>query len=136
MAYIYVIECEDNSLYTGIAKDIRARMALHIKGTASKCTRSKKIKCLRALWSCPSYSDAARLEYAFKRLTKKEKLEIVENPQLVNGYFEKLCDICFEVEALFDIWCRESPTANVGRESPTANVVGRGTPRGECRRQP
>lgn len=104
VAYIYVVECEDSSLYTGIAKDIRARMEQHKKGTASKYTRSRKIKCLRALWKCEDYNAAAKLEYAFKSLGRKEKLRIIEEPELINGYFENLCDFHFEAQPLFDIW--------------------------------
>lgn len=96
MAYIYIIECEDFSLYTGITKDIRARLKMHAKGTASKYTRSRKFRRLRALWTCSSYGDAARLEYAIKQIPRGEKLKLIENPFLVSSYFHKLSDAYYE----------------------------------------
>jgi len=104
MAYIYMVKCSDDSLYTGITKDIKARMKEHLMGSAkSKYTRSKKAVQLCALWSCENYSDAARLEYAIKRLARKDKLLLAENPQSVNEMFEKLKEITFKAEEIFDI---------------------------------
>ncbi|MBP3579993.1 MAG: GIY-YIG nuclease family protein [Clostridia bacterium] len=104
VAYIYIIRCEDNSLYTGIAKDIKARMKEHINATAAKYTSSHRIKQLCALWECESYRDAARLEYAIKTLTKSKKEALVLSPESVNGYFQKLENIHYEIKKTFDIW--------------------------------
>lgn len=104
MAYIYIVRCEDDSLYTGITKDIKARMKAHLTGTGkAKYTRSRKIRQLCALWTCESYRDAARLEYAVKTLTRSKKLELIADPESVNGLFEHLSDIHFETSELFDI---------------------------------
>lgn len=104
VAYIYIIECEDGSLYTGIAKDIRKRMKQHVNTTASKYTRSKKIRELRCLWKCDSYSDAAKLEYAIKSLTREKKLTLIQDGDKVREFFPKLEDVCYEKLPLFDIW--------------------------------
>ena len=87
VAYIYIVECEDTSLYTGITKDICKRMKTHTsaKGAAARYTKSHKIKSLRALWYCDDYKVAAKLEYAIKkRLSRQEKLCLIENPSVLN----------------------------------------------------
>lgn len=103
MAYIYIIKCNNESLYTGIAKDIKARMKQHVKGTAAKYTRSKKIKELCALWSCENYSDAGKLEYAIKQLTRAQKQELISGGDFPNKISEKLDTTLYCREEVFDI---------------------------------
>ena len=78
--YIYMLKCADNSLYTGIAKDIEKRIRQHlgeIKGGA-KYTKSHKPTKLVSLWKTDSESGARRLEIAIKALDRKEKEILVE----------------------------------------------------------
>lgn len=99
MAYIYIVECEDTSLYTGITKDICKRMKTHTsgKGAAARYTKSHKIKRLAALWYHEDYRGAARLEYAIKKkLTRAEKLRLIENPNLLNDLLPDLAEYGFE----------------------------------------
>ena len=52
MYYIYVLRCEDNSLYTGIASDWKKRFEEH-QSQGKKCakyTRSHKVVSVEALW--------------------------------------------------------------------------------------
>ena len=38
--YVYMLRCEDGSLYTGIASDVEKRFAMHKSGHGAKYTRS------------------------------------------------------------------------------------------------
>ncbi len=98
MAYIYMVLCSDDSIYTGITKDLEKRMKAHISGKGAKYTRSHTFKSLLCAWQCESYNDAAKLEYAIKhKLTKKQKTLLAENPETVNELFGYSEQICFEV---------------------------------------
>ena len=69
--YIYIIECIDNSLYTGIAKDIVKRLKEHYFQTknCAKYTKSHKMIGLRALWFTDSKIIASKVEYQIKTTT-------------------------------------------------------------------
>lgn len=86
MPYIYMLRCEDESLYTGIAKDIRQRIREHYykKKTAAKYTRSHPVKSLEMVWETHSWSEAGRLEYYIKRLRREKKEELLLHPELVD----------------------------------------------------
>lgn len=79
-AYTYIVRCEDNSLYTGIARDIRRRIQTHIgrDRVAAKYTKSHKVISLEALWETVDYPAAARLEKRLKSLKKAEKEALIE----------------------------------------------------------
>jgi putative endonuclease len=70
---VYLIECRDGSLYTGIAVDVARRYAEHAAGTGARYTRSHPP--LRLLGQCayPGRSEASRAEYRIKRLTPAQK---------------------------------------------------------------
>ncbi len=72
--YVYMILCEDSSIYVGISTKVEARYAKHLEGQGAKYTRSHRpIKLLRT-WDCASRSEALRLEIYFKSLTHAKKL--------------------------------------------------------------
>ncbi len=97
MAYIYMVKCEDDSIYTGIAMDIKKRMAQHLSGNGAKYTKSHKVTELLALWTTENYSDAAKLEYRIKQLDKPKKMRLLENKGSVNGMFSDLNEVEFKV---------------------------------------
>lgn len=71
--YVYLIECEDGSIYTGIAIDVAKRYASHCAGKGAKYTRSHSPKQLLASFALPDRSSAARTEYAIKQLDPRAK---------------------------------------------------------------
>lgn len=83
MYYVYVLVCRDGSLYTGMTNDLRRRMALHTAGRGAKYTRAHPPAALAGLWRCDGRTAAARLEYAFKTLTRARKLALLAAPQQV-----------------------------------------------------
>ena len=70
---LYIIECSDGSLYTGITNDIKRRLELHNNGKASRYTRSRRPVTLIHTKRCKSRSDALKKEYALKQLSRNEK---------------------------------------------------------------
>jgi putative endonuclease len=73
MWFVYLIECTDGSIYTGIAIDVAARYAAHQAGKGARYTRSHPPQ--RLLGACV-YSDrsaAARAEYRIKQLSPADK---------------------------------------------------------------
>jgi putative endonuclease len=82
--YTYIIKCKDGSLYTGVASDVKKRMKEHLgleKGGA-KYTKSRPPVYVCAVWESENRSMASRLEYYIKRLTRYEKLELINSLDL------------------------------------------------------
>ena len=73
MMYVYMLRCKDGSLYTGITPDVRRRYAEHCAGKGAKYTKSHPPVSLEAVWQVADKSDALRLEYRIKALTKEQK---------------------------------------------------------------
>jgi putative endonuclease len=71
--FLYLIECEDGSVYTGIAVDVAARFEKHLSGTGARYTRSRKPLHVLASFELADRSSASRAEYFVKRLTPSEK---------------------------------------------------------------
>ena len=71
--FLYVIECIDGTLYTGIAIDPRARFAIHVAGKGARYTRSHPPRRLLATLPFPDRSSASKAEYQLKRLPAREK---------------------------------------------------------------
>jgi putative endonuclease len=66
--FLYLLECEDGSLYAGITNDLERRFALHASGKGAKYTRARKPRRFVARQSFPDRASAARAEHALKRL--------------------------------------------------------------------
>jgi putative endonuclease len=75
--FLYLIECADGSLYTGIATDVDARFAKHVSGTGARYTRSHKPVCVRASFLLDGRAEASRAEYWVKRLSAARKWALV-----------------------------------------------------------
>ena len=71
--FLYLIECEDLSIYTGIAVDVNARFAAHQKGTGARYTRAHPPKKLLTVVEYTSQSAASQAEYMIKQLSPREK---------------------------------------------------------------
>ncbi len=71
--FLYLIECVDGSIYTGIAVDVAARYAAHASGKGARYTRSHKPLRLLAQAAYPDRSAASRAEYEVKRLSAAGK---------------------------------------------------------------
>jgi len=79
MPFLYILQCRDGSLYTGIAKDVAQRLTDHSAGRASRYTRVRLP--VRLAWSrqVRSWSLALREEYRIKQLPRSAKLALVRS---------------------------------------------------------
>jgi len=76
--YVYLIECVDGSVYTGIAVDVDRRYLQHAAGKGARYTRSHSPSRLLARFEYPDRGAASRAEYVIKRLTPARKRALCE----------------------------------------------------------
>jgi len=76
--FVYLLECGDKSLYTGISTDVVARVKTHNAGKGAAYTRSHLP--VKLVWSekAKSESAAKKREAQIKRLTRLQKLELIK----------------------------------------------------------
>ncbi|MBN2378623.1 GIY-YIG nuclease family protein [candidate division WOR-3 bacterium] len=77
--YVYILQCSDGSLYTGIAKDVFRRLTQHNAGKASRYTRSRRPCLLRFMERHATRSSALKREAIIKRLSPKQKLHLIRS---------------------------------------------------------
>jgi predicted GIY-YIG superfamily endonuclease len=75
--FIYIVECADSSLYTGIARDLDARIKVHNDGLGAKYTRGRLPVKLIYSEATESRSSALRREYEIKQLPRHAKLALL-----------------------------------------------------------
>lgn len=71
--YVYLLECRDGSVYTGIAVDVDKRYAQHESGKGARYTRSRPPVRLLGRLAFADRSTASRAEHAIKRLAPARK---------------------------------------------------------------
>ena len=81
MAYVYMLECADGTLYTGWTVDLEKRIERHNAGTASKYTRSRRPVTLRYHERHENRSEALRREVEIKRLNRDAKWALIEQQE-------------------------------------------------------
>ena len=77
----YILKCSDNSVYTGWSNDIKHRLKRHNEGQVAKYTRGQGPVELVYLEEFDTKQEAMSKEAKIKRLTRKEKLLLIENYQ-------------------------------------------------------
>ncbi len=75
--FLYILECSDGTLYTGITNDISRRIELHNSGKASRYTRGRRPVTLIYQEPCRNKSFALKKEYVMKSLTRSEKKDYI-----------------------------------------------------------
>jgi putative endonuclease len=73
---LYILECKDGTLYTGITDDLERRLAVHGTAKGAKYTRGRGPFILRYTESCEDHSHALRRELQVKSLSRQQKLEL------------------------------------------------------------
>ena len=77
--YTYILRCADDTLYTGWTTDLEARIEAHNAGTGAKYTRGRGPVTLLYHESLTDKSAAMQRECAIKKLSRSEKLLLIEN---------------------------------------------------------
>ncbi len=73
---VYMLECADKSLYTGITNDLDRRMAEHEAGKGAKYTKGRGPFRLVYSETCQGRAEASRRETAIKLLNRGKKLQL------------------------------------------------------------
>ena len=94
--YVYILKCEGDILYTGIATDYKRRFDEHsnVNGSkkGAKFTKSHKPEKIVAVWKTKNRSEASKLESRIKQLDKSDKLLLIGDNKYFKGYFVGLVD--------------------------------------------
>lgn len=77
--YVYMIECADDTLYTGYTTDVERRIKEHNQGQGAKYTRGRGPVKLCYQEEFASRSRAQKREYKIKQLTRKQKKELIKD---------------------------------------------------------
>lgn len=75
--YVYMVECVDNTYYTGYSNDVDQRILKHNSGKGAKYTRSRRPVRLVYKKLCNNKSEALREEVKIKKLTRKQKMNLI-----------------------------------------------------------
>lgn len=76
---VYILECADGTLYTGITNDLDNRLKAHNRGLGAKYTRGRGPVILRFTAKCADHSAALVVEYKIKRLSREAKQKLCDN---------------------------------------------------------
>jgi putative endonuclease len=74
---VYIVKCNDGTLYTGISNNVDNRVAKHNSGTGAKYTKTRLPVRLVYTKVIGTKSDALKEEYRIKQLSRSEKLKLV-----------------------------------------------------------
>lgn len=77
MNYVYILKCNDDSLYTGWTNNLEKRVKAHSNGKGAKYTKSRLPVELVYFEEYENKVEAMRREYAIKQLKRKEKLMLI-----------------------------------------------------------
>lgn len=75
--FVYILECQDQTYYTGTTNDLDKRVRKHNSGKGAKYTASRGPVRLIYSETYPTKSDALKREYQIKQLNRKEKERLV-----------------------------------------------------------
>lgn len=78
MNYTYILKCKDGSYYTGWTNNLEKRVHAHNEGKGAKYTKSRRPVQLIYYESFKTKQEAMSREYAIKKLSHKEKEQLVQ----------------------------------------------------------
>lgn len=76
--YTYILECKDQTLYTGYTTDLERRLKVHNDGKGAKYTKIRRPVKLVYHEEFDNKSEALKREYALKQLSRKQKLLLIK----------------------------------------------------------
>ncbi len=77
--YVYMLRCADDTLYTGVATDLDARVSTHNAGKGAKYTRGRRPVVLVYQEAAIDRAAAQRREAEIKRMRLEIKRQLVES---------------------------------------------------------
>ena len=100
--YVYILQCNDQTYYTGLTTDPQRRLKEHQAGgsKAARYTRSHGVQRFCCCWEAESYNAAAKLEAAIKKLPRAHKEDLMAHPEkLCKNYATKLKEFRYRYHA-------------------------------------
>jgi predicted GNAT superfamily acetyltransferase len=86
--YMYVVQCSDQTLYTGVTPDLAQRIHKHNSGRGAAYTKMRRPVTLIAAWQFTNRQKAMKAEFAFKQLPRHTKLNhIASRYTFADGIF-------------------------------------------------
>ncbi len=76
--YVYVVECADGTLYTGISTDVARRFKEHNAGRGARYTAARRPVTLRASWHFQDRRSAMLAETSLKRRSRESKKRLLK----------------------------------------------------------
>ena len=81
--YVYIIECKDNTYYTGWTTNLERRIKAHNNGNGAKYTKARRPVKLIYYEEFPDKNQALKRKYAIKQLTRKQKELLIKDFSLI-----------------------------------------------------
>lgn len=80
--WVYIVQCGDNTFYTGYTSDIKKRIELHNKARGAKYTRGRRP--VKLVWSkeYKQFHSAIKTEMVIKQLNRLQKKALVGGKRL------------------------------------------------------
>ena len=75
--YVYILECRDGTLYTGITNDLTRRFAMHRRKLGGSYTRAHGVKRISYFERTSSRSAALTREHEIKQMSRASKLALI-----------------------------------------------------------
>lgn len=82
MNYVYIVECNDGTYYTGWTNNLERRVEMHSTGRGAKYTRSRGPVKLVHYEEFDDKRDALKREYEIKKMTRAKKILLINNIQM------------------------------------------------------
>lgn len=90
--YVYILNCSDNTYYTGITNNLSERIKVHNEGKASKYTRGRIPVKYVYIEEVLDKSEALKREMAIKKLPRPKKLDLIKQNNEILEKFNKSVD--------------------------------------------
>lgn len=88
--FLYIIQTEEQTLYTGITTDVQRRLAQHQTGKGAKYVKGRGTLTVMYQIQVESRSQALKLEYRIKQLTRTKKRQIITQQPTLSELIELL----------------------------------------------
>lgn len=82
MNYTYILECKDDTFYTGWTNNLEKRIKDHNDGKGAKYTKARRPVKLVYYETYETKQEAMRREYEIKQLSRKDKIELINNKKV------------------------------------------------------
>ncbi|KVP90496.1 excinuclease [Burkholderia ubonensis] len=121
--FLYLIECADGSVYTGITTDVAARFDEHAAGKGARYTRSRKPRAVLASFPLADRSSALRAEYWVKRLSPKQKRELAAGMRTLESALPVVAAVADDADGDGDGEEKAAPARASRKRAPKSDVT-------------